>query len=97
MRQHHALDLGRGDRERLPVLQAQLFQALEESAVDQQATVPVRQQVLRPGHRAGCAQERQLHAPVLSSEGQGGGPGSGLSRQEGGPMNGRERPKPAAP
>lgn len=59
--QHHCMDLVWRHRQRVPVAQAQLLVALEQPAVDQQALLAVGDQVLRPGHRVGTAQEVDVH------------------------------------
>ena len=67
MRQQDEVDLGGRNRQGLPVALAQLFEALEQAAIDQDAA-PVRlDEVFRAGHRADPAEESDLvrHVPAF--------------------------------
>ncbi|MCY1298507.1 hypothetical protein D9M70_479970 [compost metagenome] len=59
MGQHDRVDVGGRDGQALPVELAQVLQALEQPAVDQQAGVSVAQQVLGSGDGAGAAKAGQ--------------------------------------
>ena len=61
MRQQHRVDRGRRHRQRRPVAQAQLLQALEQPAIDEQAPAVVFDEVLRSRHGAGGTEELQSH------------------------------------
>ena len=53
------VDRGGVDRQRLPVALAQLLETLKQPAVDEDAMAVHLEQVLRAGHGAGGAEERQ--------------------------------------
>jgi hypothetical protein len=61
MREHHRIDLACGERERLPVAQAQLLQALEQAAVHQHPVALVLEEVFGSGDGAGGAKEGEPH------------------------------------
>ena len=65
MRQHHCIDVGRGQGQGLPVAQPQLLDALEQPAVDQQLAALVLEQVFRPGDSIGGAKELQSHVGTI--------------------------------
>ena len=52
MRQDHGVDPGRIDRQRRPVAQAQLFEPLEQPAIDEHAVIAEIEQVLGAGDGA---------------------------------------------
>ena len=59
MREDHGVDPGRIDRQRGPVAQAQLFEPLEEPAVDEHAVIAQVEQVLGAGDGARGAEKCQ--------------------------------------
>ena len=61
MGQHDGVDLVGRDGKRIPVAQPQLFEALEQATVDQQAVPLVAYQIFRPGDRIRSAQESDAH------------------------------------
>ena len=63
MGQHHRVDRRRRHRRVGPVAQPQLLQPLEHAAIDQHAPAIGLDQVARPGHGAGGAQERERRRP----------------------------------
>ena len=67
VRQHDGVDLGRGDRQILPVALAQLLQPLEQPGVDQNLLRAGVEQILRAGYRARGAEECQRQGQSESS------------------------------
>ena len=65
MRQQHGVDGVCGQRQRLPVAQAQLLEPLEQAAVDQQLAPAVVQQGLGAGDGAGGTEEFEVHGTGL--------------------------------
>ena len=70
VRQDDGVDPRRIDRKRPPVAISQLLETLEETAVDQNATVAEVEQMLRAGDGTGGSEKRQRrrHASALYSE-----------------------------
>lgn len=67
VRQDDGVDRIRAYRKFIPVPEPQLFQALEQSAVEEHAASPVFKQVFGAGDRARRAQECQFrHAATIS-------------------------------
>ena len=60
MRQDHGVDLARRHREFRPIAKTQLLQPLEQTAVHEHALPAMLEQILRPRHRAGGTQKRQV-------------------------------------
>ena len=58
----HRADVVGFHRQRIAVAQSQLFETLEQAAVDEQAFAFVLDQVFGTGHRAGTAQESDIDA-----------------------------------
>ena len=71
VREDDGVDRAGRDRERGPVAQPQLLEALEQAAVDENAMVAEIEQMLRAGDGAGGAEKRQRgrHRRALYSEG----------------------------
>ncbi|MNR23952.1 hypothetical protein D3C85_1410050 [compost metagenome] len=65
MGQHHGVELGRIERQWIPVAQAQGLVSLEQATVDHDLVTAGIEQVLGAGDRIGRAEELQLHAGVL--------------------------------
>ncbi len=63
--QHHRVDRSAGHGERRAVVQAQLLQALEQPAVQQQPAALMLDDHLRSGDRARTPQKAQLHSMYL--------------------------------
>jgi hypothetical protein len=61
-RQQHRVDRTAGHRQRRAVAQAQLLQAEEQAAVQQQPAAVALDEQLRSGRRPGPSQKAQLHA-----------------------------------
>ena len=60
MGEHDRINRGGRDRKLLPVPEAQLFQALKEATIDENAAPVMFEEVLGPCHRPRCAEKRQL-------------------------------------
>jgi hypothetical protein len=61
VREQHRVNAAGVEGQRLPVHLPQRLPALEQAAVDEQLVTAMFEQVLRAGHRAGCAQEGKFH------------------------------------
>jgi hypothetical protein len=61
MGQHDRVDFSRVHRQRVPVAQAQLLEALEQAAIEQHLAAAGCQQVFGAGHGAGGAEELYVH------------------------------------
>ena len=65
--QDDGVEIGRLERHVLPIALAELFQALEEAAIDQDLHVTCVEQILRSGHGAGRTEKCQRHASSKES------------------------------
>jgi hypothetical protein len=68
MRQHHAIDRLRGNRQRRPVTEPQVLEALEQAAVDQDTPTVHLEKMLGAGYRSRGPEKRQrCHVRIVET------------------------------